>query len=260
MNLLYSYDNLIAMAGILIEACVTSVQSAVNAQKGGAGRVELVDNLIEGGTTPSIGTIKMARELLEIALYVMIRPRGGDFCYSDLEFEIMKEEVRVARELGADGVVAGILTPDGHIDIERMGVLKKLAGDIGFTCHRAFDMTVDKMNALEGLIGLGIKRILTSGGKNKAPDGKEMIQRLVNEAGGRIVIMPGSGIHEETIVEMVEFTGAKEFHVTGRSLFPGRMKFRNPDISMGGDDNVPEYDVWETNPERIKKIVELANS
>lgn len=248
------------MPPTLIEVCVTSVQSAINAELGGALRVELVDNLIEGGTTPSTGTIALARKMLSIGLFIMIRPRGGDFCYSDLEFEIMKEDVKAARELGADGVVAGILLPDGKIDVERMSVLKGLAGDIGFTCHRAFDMTVDKFKALEDLIDIGADRILTSGGKNKAPDGKELIRQIIDQADGRIMIMPGSGVNEETIAALREHTGACEFHVTGRSLYPGIMEFRNPDVSMGDNVTVPEYDQWITDPEKIKKIVELANS
>ena len=190
----------------------------------------------------------------------MIRPRGGDFCYSDLEFEIMQEDVKIAGLMGADGIVSGILNPDGTIDSERMGIMKSLAGNMGFTCHRAFDMTVDKIEALESLIDLGIERILTSGGKNKAPDGKELITRLIDRANERIVIMPGSGVNEDTIVNLRDNTGATEFHVTGRSLFPGKMQYRNPDISMGDNISVPEYDQWLTDPERIRKIVELANS
>ncbi len=247
------------MPKTLIEVCVTSVQSAINAQKGGALRVELCDNLIEGGTTPSYAAIKLARKELHIGLYIMIRPRGGDFCYSDLEFEIMKEDVIAIRELGADGVVAGILLPDGNIDVERMSVLNKLAGDLGFTCHRAFDMTIDKFRALEELIGLGAERILTSGGKNKAPDGKELIKQIIIKSAGRIIIMPGSGVNEESILDLKGHTGATEFHVTGRSLYPGKMIFRNPEVSMGDNITVPEYDQWMTDSERIKKIVELAN-
>ncbi len=248
------------MSEILIEACVTSAQSALNAEEGGALRVELVDNLIEGGTTPSAGTIIELRKRLNIGLFVMIRPRGGDFCYSDLEFEIMKEDVLTARKLGADGVVAGILLPDGNIDFERMGILRELAGPIGFTCHRAFDMTVDKFLALEDLVSLGIDRVLTSGGKHKAPEGKELIRELIGRAASRITIMPGSGVNEESIADLRDHTGASEFHVTGRSLYPGRMLFRNPDISMGDNTAVPEYEQWMTDPARIRKIVELANS
>ena len=248
------------MSNILIEVCTTSVQSCLHAQLGGALRVELVDNFIEGGTTPSPGTIKLAREKLSIGLFVMIRPRGGDFCYSDLEFEIMKEDVRAAVKLGADGVVAGILLPDGSIDVERMSIIRELSRNIGFTCHRAFDMTADKFRALDDLIEIGADRILTSGGKNKAQEGKELIGRLIDVSLGRIAIMPGSGINEETIVDMRDSTGATEFHVTGRSLYPGMMKFRNPEISMGDNKEVPEYEQWITDPERIKKIIELANS
>ncbi len=248
------------MSNTLIEVCVTSVQSAINAEKGGALRVELVDNLIEGGTTPSPGTIALARKRISIGLFVMIRPRGGDFCYTDLEFEIMKEDVKAARTLGADGVVAGILLTDGNIDVERMGILKELAGEIGFTCHRAFDMTVNKYKALEDLIGIGVDRILTSGGKNKAPDGKHLIREIIGIADGRIKIMPGSGVNEKSIADLKKYTGAKEFHVTGRSLYPGIMEYRNPEVSMGDNVTVPEYDLWITDPEKIKKIVELANS
>ena len=248
------------MSNILIEVCVTSVQSCIHAQLGGALRVELCDNLFEGGTTPSPGTIKLARKKLDIGLFVMIRPRGGDFCYSDIEFEIMKEDVKAAVDLGADGIVAGILLPDGSMDIERMSILRVLAKDIGFTCHRAFDMTIDKFSALEDLISIGTERILTSGGKNKAPEGAGQIKEVIAKADGRLLIMPGSGVNEDTIVDLKNNTGATEFHVTGRSLYPGMMKFRNPDISMGDNKDVPEYDQWITDPERIRKIVELANS
>jgi len=248
------------MPDTLIEVCVTSAQSALNAEKGGALRVELVDNLIEGGTTPSAGTISELRKRLNIGLYVMIRPRGGDFCYSELEFEIMKEDVKMAGLLGADGVVAGILQPDGNIDVSRMGILRSLAGNMGFTCHRAFDMCTNKFKALEEIIDLGIERILSSGGKNKAPEGKDLIKELIQKAKGRITIMPGSGVNEESIIDLRNHTNAMEFHVTGRSLFPGEMKYRNPEVSMGDNITVPEYDQWITDPERIKKIVELANS
>jgi len=248
------------MSKNLIEVCVTSVQSAINAQEGGALRVELCDNLIEGGTTPGAGTIALARKELSIGIFIMIRPRGGDFCYSDLEFEIMKEDVKVARSLGADGIVAGILLPDGNIDVARMSELKNLAGSMGFTCHRAFDMTIDKFKALEELIDIGVDRILTSGGKNKAPDGKELIREIIDTSNKRIMVMPGSGVNEETIVALRDHTSAVEFHVTGRSLYPGIMKYRNPEVSMGDNVTVPEYDQWITDPQRIRKMVDLANS
>ena len=201
------------MPDIIVEACVTSAQSALNAQIGGALRVELCDNLIEGGTTPSAGMIKRSREMIKIGLHVMIRPRGGDFCYSDDEFHIMKEDVRVAAELGADGVVAGILLPDGNIDVNRMKELKRIAGDMHFTCHRAFDMSVDKFRALEDVIISGANRILSSGGKNKATEGIMLLKELVSKAEGRIIIMPGSGVNEDTIVRVRNTTGARELRV-----------------------------------------------
>lgn len=247
------------MPDILFEACVTSAQSAMNAQKGGALRVELCDNLIEGGTTPSAGMITITRELIKIGLFVMIRPRGGDFCYSDEEFDIMKEDVIAAQLLGADGIVAGILLPDGNIDVRRMKILRALTGDIEFTFHRAFDMTVDKFKALEDIISCKLDRILTAGGKNKAPEGAEMIRKLIDKAAGRIKIMPGSGVNKDTIRELIAITGANEFHGTGRSLFPGKMIYRNPEVSMGDNTSVPEYDQWITDTEKIREIVELAN-
>jgi copper homeostasis protein len=247
------------MPDLLVEACVTSAQSALNAEIGGALRVELCDNLIEGGTTPSAGMIYRTREMIKIGLHVMIRPRGGDFCYSDDEFEIMKEDVKMAAKLGADGIVAGILLPEGKIDVERMKALKSIAGDMHFTCHRAFDMTVDKFGALEDVIRCGADRILSSGGKNKATEGIMLLKELIDSANGKIIIMPGSGVNEDTIVKIKDTTGAREFHVTGRSLQPGRMQYKNPDVSMGDNITVPEYDEWVTNPERIRKIVELVN-
>ena len=186
---------------MIIEACVNSAISAIEAQKGGADRVELCENLHDGGTTPSAGTIKFARKNLHIGLFVMIRPRGGDFLYSEDEFEIMKEDIKVARELGADGVVFGILKPDGTIDLERMKTLVDLARPMGITCHRAFDMTADPFQAMEDLITLGIDRILTSGQQKTASEGASLILELIQRSNGRIIIMPGSGVKEDNIEE-----------------------------------------------------------
>jgi copper homeostasis protein len=178
---------------MIIEACVNSAVSAIEAQKGGVGRVELCENLHDGGTTPSAGSIFLARKNLQIGLFVMIRPRGGDFLYSDDEFEIMKEDIRVAKNLGADGVVFGILLPDGSIDTSRMKILIDLARPMGISCHRAFDMTADPYMAMEHLIDLGIDRILTSGQQPTAPEGAGLIRELIVRANERIIIMPGCG-------------------------------------------------------------------
>lgn len=241
----------------MIEACNTSVTSAIEAQKGGAGRIELCDNIYEGGTTPGYGTIKMAREVLTIALNVMIRPRGQDFCYSDLELRIMKEDIRMCKKLGADGVVFGILKADGTVDIERTTELVELARPLSVTFHRAFDMTPDPFRALEDIISAGVDRILTSGHKNKIIDGIELIKELVEMSLGRIVIMPGSGINENNILEIKNKTGAREFHLSGSVPVDSKMLFRKSNIFMGGLPQIPEYEMKITDAGRIGKIVEL---
>ena len=244
---------------IQIEACVNSVQSAIEAERGGAHRVELCDNLIEGGTTPSGGCIDSARRSLRIGLNAIVRPRGGDFCYSEIEFDMMKRDVSVAKELGCDGVVIGLLKPDGHVDTGRCLELIALARPMSVTFHRAFDMTCDPFQALDDIIQLGFNRILTSGQKNKAIDGVDLIAELVERAEDSIVIMPGSGVNEETIEEIIQKTRAKEYHVTCRKTVDGLMTYRNPHVSMGGVPGVLEYGVSVTDAERIERIVRLAN-
>jgi copper homeostasis protein len=247
------------MKNNLIEVCAAHVQSALAAQEGGAKRVELCDNLYEGGTTPSYAAIKIAREKLEIGLNVMIRPRGSDFCYSDLEFELMKEDIRICKQLGADGIVFGILLPDGNVDIARTNQLIELARPMSMTFHRAFDMTPDPFKALEEIIKLGIDRILTAGQKNTVPEGIELISELVKQAGDRIIIMPGSGINEQNIREIRDKSGAREFHLTGRKPVQSRMIYRKEGIFMGGLSEIPEFEINLTDPERIRNIVGLVN-
>ncbi len=241
----------------LIEVCAASVDSAIAAQQGGAKRIELCDNLYEGGTTPSFATIKSARINLQIGLNVLIRPRGGDFCYSNLEFEIMKEDIRICKELGADGVVFGILLTDGKVDILRTKMLVELSRPMSVTFHRAFDMTPDPLKALEDIISIGIDRILTSGQKNKAIEGRELLKQLIEQADGRIIIMPGSGINEQNIVEIRSFTGAKEFHLTGRKPIQSKMIYRQDGIFMGGLPEISEFEIKVTNSKLIRKIVSL---
>ncbi|MCX6305282.1 MAG: copper homeostasis protein CutC [Bacteroidetes bacterium] len=238
---------------MIIEACVNSAVSAIEAQKGGAGRVELCENLHDGGTTPSAGTIRYARKKLHIGLFVMIRPRGGDFLYGDDEFEIMKEDVATAKELGADGVVFGILLPDGTIDAGRMKILIDLARPMGVTCHRAFDMTADPVKALEDLVGLGIDRVLTSGQQPTAPQGAQLIRDLIVQAAGRIIIMPGSGVKEHNVAALVAATGAKEVHVHLEKQEQSRMSFRQPGVFMGKPAQ-PEFEHTVTDWERIEKL------
>jgi len=243
----------------IIEVCAAHIRSAIAAQEGGAKRVELCDNLYEGGTTPSYATIKLAREKLDIILNIMIRPRGSDFCYSDLEFEMMKEDIKVCKELGVDGVVFGILLPDGNVDLERSKILVEMAQPMSVTFHRAFDVTSDPYKALEGLIELGIDRILTAGQKNIVPEGMELIKQLVEKANNRIIIMPGSGINENSIQEIRDYTGTREFHLTGRKTVESKMEYRKEGIYFGGLPQIPEYEMKFTDADKIRKVVNLVN-
>jgi copper homeostasis protein len=243
-----------------LEICVGSVHSALAAQKGGAHRIELCDNLLEGGTTPSAGMIKTVRSLLEIPVHVIIRPRGGDFFYSDQEYEIMQEDIRFCKSCDIDGVVIGLLNPDGSIDKERTRSLVELARPLSVTFHRAFDMTPDPYSALDTLIELGIDRILTSGQQNSALDAIDLIMELVTKAGERIMIMPGGGLSEKNIFDFARTVGAREYHATLRSLFPGGMVYRREGIYMGGHPDVPEFDQKETDPVKVAKFVDLLKS
>jgi copper homeostasis protein len=243
----------------LIEVCCAHLRSAIAAQEGGAVRIELCDNLYEGGTTPSYATIKTAKEKLNIDINVMIRPRGSDFCYADDEFEIMKEDIRICKELGVHGVVFGILLPDGNVDVGRTAILVDLAKPLSTTFHRAFDMNHDPFKALEEIISLGINRILTAGHKNTVPEGLELIAQLTKKAAGRIIIMPGSGINEDNIKFIRDHCGAREFHLSGRKLFDSKMKYRKEGIFMGGLPDIPEYKISLTDSERIRKVVNQVN-
>ena len=236
-----------------IEICANSVESAVKAQEGGAYRVELCAGIPEGGTTPSFGDIRMARQLLyETKLHVIIRPRGGDFLYTALEQEIMLHDIKVARQLGADGVVFGCLTAEGEIDMPAMRKLMNAVGDMNVTFHRAFDMCRNPKEALEQIIELGCSRILTSGQEANAVKGIPLLKELVSQADGRIIIMPGCGVNPNNILQIAEETGATEFHFSGRSTHESNMIYRNPKVSMGGTVKIEEYQKDVTNPEIVK--------
>ena len=216
-----------------VEVCVDSVDSAVAAERGGAHRVELCVDLLEGGTTPSAGLIAEVRRNISIKLHVMIRPRGSDFCYAGSEFAVMQEDIATAKERGADGVVFGVLHPDGTVDAARMRKLADLARPMKTTCHRAIDMSRDLLESLETLAGLGIDYILTSGGRQTAMAGRRDIARMVAAARSRIVVMAGSGIDERNVRQVMAATGVKEIHVGLTERAPGPMKYRNEKIDMG---------------------------
>ncbi len=245
---------------VLLEVCANSVTSALAAQDGGATRVELCENLYEGGTTPSYGDILLARKLLNIKLYVLIRPRSGDFLYSDLEFKIMTTDIKHCIQAGCDGIVVGLLNADGTIDKRRCTHLVNMAKEsgIGVTFHRAFDVCADQFEAMEDIIQMGFERILTSGGKSTAMEGSRRIGELIKKAAGRIIIMPGSGINEATVADLVHYTGATEIHSSAKVRVQSKMDYKNDHIIMGnmyGD----EYSNDVTDAERVRNILKNAN-
>jgi copper homeostasis protein len=240
---------------ILFEACVDSVESAIAAQEGGADRVELCADLLEGGVTPSAGLIYLIRQHLRIPIHVIIRPRGGDFCYSEGEFQVMRLDIEIAKQLSANGVVIGILKPDGSVDQERVATLVKIARPLSVTFHRAFDMAKDPFQTLETLIDLGIQRILTSGQAASALEGAGMIRDLVQRAGERIIIMAGAGVNEQNVGEVIKQTGVKEVHGSLRTRRESPMQYRNPNCSMNGSAIPSDYELSSTDLKRVRKLV-----
>jgi len=240
-----------------LEICVDSIESALNAQIAGADRVELCDNLYEGGTTPSYGTIISARNNLDIGLHVIIRPRGGDFLYSDPEYDIMRRDIDICGESGIDGIVLGILTSNGKVDVERTAKLVEYAKPMSVTFHRAFDVCADPFRSIEDIISTGSDRLLTSGQKNKAIDGAELIRKLIELASNRLIIMPGGGLDDLNIISLIKTTGASEYHLTGRKTIQSAMEFRKTDITMSGLTGYDEYSRKVADTDKIRKIVDL---
>ena len=244
-----------------LEICANSVMSCVEAQKGGAYRVELCAAIPEGGTTPSYGEIAVAQELLDIKLNVIIRPRGGDFLYSGLEHKIMLKDIEICHKLGVDGIVIGCLTAEGDVDMQRCGELVTAAGEMDITFHRAFDKCRDPFTSLEDIISLGCSRILTSGQQPKAEQGIGLLKKLVQQAGDRIIIMPGSGINENNIVKIARETGAVEFHLSAREAVDSKMKFKNPAVSMGGTNiTINEFEQLITSAQKVKETWTILNT
>jgi len=241
---------------MIIEIVVYNIESALNAQKGGADRIELCDNPSEGGTTPSFGVIEQVRKHVNIQVFVMIRPRGGNFCYTDLEFEAMKRDVEACKQLKVDGVVFGILNEDGRIDKTRCKELIEFARPLGVTCHRAFDMAHDAYEALEDCIDAGFDRILTSGRQPTAPEGSELIRELVKHGGRQIKIMPGSGINEQNILQLIRETGVTDIHFSAKRFVENKNARFNHLISFL--DPLPnDSGMLVANPEIIQRIRKL---
>lgn len=240
-----------------IEICANSVASCLQAQKGGAYRVELCAGIPEGGTTPSYGETAVARQLLNIKLNIIIRPRGGDFLYSEVEHQAMLHDIEMARKLGVDGVVIGCLNADGTIDMQRNKALIEAAGGMSVTFHRAFDMCKDPFESLEQIIALGCDRVLTSGQQPTAIQGVSLLAQLVAKANGRIIIMPGSGVNEDNIATLAAETKATEFHFSAREPIDSKMEYRNPNLKMGGTVvSIDEFIQNITDAEKVKRTID----
>lgn len=211
-----------------IEICAFSLDACLNAQAGGADRIELCSNPVEGGTTPSHGLARIARERVSLDIFPIIRPRAGNYCYSDAEFDVLLAEIAHFKELGCNGVSVGIQKLDGTIDLERMKRAREAARPMGFTCNRAFDLAPDPRAALEALVRAGCDRVLTSGQASYAHEAAGLLGELVRQAGDRIIVMPGSGVRPENLAQLIRETGAREFHSAARRYVPNAMTFQNP--------------------------------
>ncbi len=228
------------------EICAINIQSALAAQQAGAHRIELCSALDVGGLTPSLGLIKAAVEALHIPVHVLIRPREGDFCYTEAELSIMLADIRLCREVGAAGVVVGALTTDGLLDLPKMQAMKQAAGDLPVTCHRAFDFTANPDQALEQLIEMGFVRVLSSGQADSAYDGRMLLKKWVDQAAGRIAIMPGGGLNAANIHAVIEFTGAKDVHFTGKTRIETKSTKALPGLEAWH---------WESNEALIRDVI-----
>lgn len=247
------------MEKYILECCVDSVESAIEAKKGGANRLELCSNLIIGGTSPSIALFKSIRKNVDIKINVLLRPRFGDFLYTDNEFNIIKEEVKMFKEAGADGIVIGCLKSDGSLDIEKMEILIKEAGGMHVTLHRAFDVMKDPFLGLEQAKELGVNTILTSGQKNTALEGKNLISELIEKASNDIEILIGSGVDAQVIKSFLQDTNANAFHMSGKETLDSKMEYRKENVSMGLP-MMSEYEIWQTSRNKIEEAYKVINS
>ena len=243
-----------------IEICVEGIDGLVAAQNAGADRVELCASLLEGGLTPSLGTIKAALAIATIPFHVIIRPRGGDFLYSELEFDSMVEDIKAIRALGAAGVVIGCLTADGRIDEPRMKALVDAARPMAVTCHRAFDMTRDYAEAVEALIRAGVDRVLTSGQRDTAIEGADILKSTVAAADGRLVIMACGALDEANIAKVLSSTGVDELHFAALAVTKSPMRFRNEHVGMGGTALEREFEITVTDENAVRRTIAAARA
>lgn len=240
----------------VLECCVDSVESAINAANGGASRLELCSNLIIGGTTPDVALVKEIRKYTDIRIHTLIRPRFGDFCYTKHEMEIMKAQIRALKEAGVEGVVIGVLDEDGNLNLPAMKDLIAVADGMSITLHRAFDMCRNPFQTLDEAINLKINTILTSGQKQSAWEGRALLAELIRKADGRIDIMAGAGISASSIEKLIPVTSGTSYHMSGKVTLDSPMQYRKEDVSMGLP-SLSEYEIWQTSEEAVKAAVEV---
>ena len=238
-----------------LEICIDSIEAAIAAQAGGADRLELCGNLLEGGTTPTKSMVELCRQYSDLPIMMMVRPRGGDFLYSDYEFELMQKDIQLAKEMGVKGVVLGLLLEDGNIDVYRTRQLVELARPLEVTFHRAFDRVRNPYLALRELINLKVDRILTSGLKPTVPEGISLIKELIQQAGDELIIMPGSGVNETNVADIIAQTGAREVHSSAKHQISSQMLYANPDVYMGAE-GVDEYQRNTVSEARVRAMRE----
>ncbi len=227
-----------------LEICAANLQSALAAQSAGASRIELCSGLESGGLTPSAGLIKRAKQSLTIPIHVLIRPREGHFCFTDSELDLMCEDIRVCRSLGVAGVVIGALEPSGKLDLQALKAMRSAAEELELTCHRAFDFTPHPFEALDQLIALGFRRVLSSGQAATAYEGRFLLQQMVEYAQGQIMIMPGAGINLDNLAEIIKTTRATDYHMTAKSRINEMPTVRAIAGLEGG--------YWESEPQKIR--------
>ena len=243
---------------MIIEIAANSFESAQIANRAGADRIELCSNLEIGGTTPSPGQLRCVKNILKIPVHVLVRPRGGDFVYSESELEEIIETIKYCKSIGVEGVVVGFLTAEGEVDVTKTQKILKHTKGLETTFHRAFDMVIDQKKALETIIELGFNRILTSGGKRSTPEGIKKIAELVIQAGDRITIMPGGGVNENNIQDVIRFTGATEFHLSGKTVIKSMVEYRNKALELVHPEDIHPYNYQQSSFEKIKNVVEKA--
>ena len=250
------FERMLMSNNIILEASVYSIDGIIAAKDAGADRVELCDNIQEGGTTPSYGMIRQAKKI-DIPLFVIIRPRGGDFVYCESDIEVMLDDIAICRQLGVEGVVFGLLLPDGSIDLNNTARLVEAARPMQVTFHRAFDMCQDARTALKQLVGLGVERVLTSGQRNTAFEGKDILAELNQNCPEGIKLLIGSGVNADNLKALHETIQADEYHMSAVQYESSSMEYKNPYISMGNNAEMDEFRVLKANPDKLVKAKQV---